>query len=317
MATRGSRASASEYLDNILTGQVRKRLMPVLEDLPLEERVKRGNMLLKTRPRDLEETLLHLINDDDQVVAAVAIDVVRQTAYGRSATISNTCWRIATFTTGTCSRQHRGRSPSGACLPIVAANSGSSRCPPRKSPAASVRWLLFGSVSVDELFRMASTARQVRHQSGTVLLQEGITPDTIHVLLDGHVVESGTTARPGTINAPSSFGFAQALQGTAMRKTVRTADTAVTLALTVDELNTLLAGQHGSGARVLRDLGQASRGFHRQQSAVNRSNDRTARTRSRRPAASRKRFLRCSACLSFHESRQTKWRRSRPPPRPS
>ena len=73
-----SRASASEYLDNILTGQVRKRLMPVLEDLPLEERVKRGNMLLKTRPRDLEETLLHLINDDDQVVAAVAIDVVRQ-----------------------------------------------------------------------------------------------------------------------------------------------------------------------------------------------------------------------------------------------
>jgi len=74
-----------------------------------------------------------------------------------------------------------------------------------------------------------------------VLLQEGITPDTIHVLLDGHVVESGTTARPGTINAPSSFGFAQALQGTAMRKTVRTADTAVTLALTVDELNTLLA----------------------------------------------------------------------------
>src|SRR4029079_6038944 len=73
-----SRASASEYLDNILTGQLRKRMMPVLEDLPVEERVKRGNMLLKTRPRDLEETLLHLINDDDQVVAAVAIDVVRQ-----------------------------------------------------------------------------------------------------------------------------------------------------------------------------------------------------------------------------------------------
>ncbi len=29
-----SRASASEYLDNILTGQLRKRIMPVLEDLP-------------------------------------------------------------------------------------------------------------------------------------------------------------------------------------------------------------------------------------------------------------------------------------------
>ena len=55
-----SRASASEYLDNILTGQLRKRIMPVLEDLPPEERVRRGNVLLKTRPRDVEETLLQL-----------------------------------------------------------------------------------------------------------------------------------------------------------------------------------------------------------------------------------------------------------------
>ena len=51
-----SRASASEYLDNILTGQLRKRIMPVLEDLPLEEKVRRGNVLLKSRPRDVEET---------------------------------------------------------------------------------------------------------------------------------------------------------------------------------------------------------------------------------------------------------------------
>jgi CRP-like cAMP-binding protein len=113
---------------------------------------------------------------------------------------------------------------------------------PASEIAGRIRALaLFGSVSVDELFRMASTARQVRHQPGTVLLQEGLIPDTIHVLLDGHVIESGTTARPDTIEAPASFGFAQALQGTAMRKTVRTAGTAVTLALTVDELNTLLA----------------------------------------------------------------------------
>jgi len=236
-----SRASASEYLDNILTGQVRKRLMPVLEDLPLEERVKRGNMLLKTRPRDLEETLLHLINDDDQVVAAVAIDVVRQ---NRLWTLGDDIEHVLAhrdvhdwyvFETASWALAER-RMPADRRRELWLEPL------PASEIAGRIRALaLFGSVSVDELFRMASTARQVRHQSGTVLLQEGITPDTIHVLLDGHVVESGTTARPGTINAPSSFGFAQALQGTAMRKTVRTADTAVTLALTVDELNTLLA----------------------------------------------------------------------------
>jgi len=73
-----ARASASEYLDNILTGQLRKRIMPVLEDLPVEEKVRRGNVLIGTRPRDVEETLLQLINDENQVVAAAAIDVVRQ-----------------------------------------------------------------------------------------------------------------------------------------------------------------------------------------------------------------------------------------------
>src|SRR5690606_12587114 len=73
-----TRASASEYLDNILPGQMRTRIMPMLEDLPRADKVRRGNVLLKTRPRDLEESLLQLINDEGQMIAAAAIDVVRQ-----------------------------------------------------------------------------------------------------------------------------------------------------------------------------------------------------------------------------------------------
>lgn len=236
-----SRASASEYLDNILTGQLRKRIMPVLEDLPLEERVKRGNVLLKTRPRDLEETLLHLINDDDQVVAAVAIDVVRQNAmWSLGDDIEHVLehrdvhdWYV--FETASWALAERR-------MPAQRRRELWLEPLPASEIAGRLRTLpLFAAVSVDELFRIASTARQVRHQPGTVLLQEDIVPDTIHVLLDGNVVESGTTARSGNIEAPSSLGFAQALQGVAMRKTVRTVDNAVTLALTVDELSTLLA----------------------------------------------------------------------------
>ena len=120
-------------------------------------------------------------------------------------------------------------------------NSGSSRCRRQRLPDGCGPCRCSASVSVDELFRIASTSRQVRHQPGTVLGQEGVVPETIHVLLDGQAVESGTTARPGSLDAPTSIGFAQALQGVAMRKTVRTTDNAVTLALTVDELSTLLA----------------------------------------------------------------------------
>src|SRR3954470_4494709 len=236
-----SRASASEYLDNILTGQLRRRIMPVLEDLPLEERVKRGNVLLKTRPRDVEETLLNLINDDDQVIAAVAIDVVRQ----------NKLWTLGddiehvlahrdvhdwyVFETASWALAERR-------MPAERRRELWLEPLPASEIAGRLRTLpLFASVSVDELFRMASTSRQVRHQPGTLLLQEGVVPDTIHVLLDGQVTESATAAPPASLGAPTAIGFAQALQGIAMRKTVRTTDNAVTLALSVEELSTLLA----------------------------------------------------------------------------
>lgn len=236
-----SRASASEYLDNILTGQLRKRIMPVLEDLPLEERVKRGNVLLKTRPRDLEETLLRLINDDDQAIAAVAIDVVRQ----------NQMWSLGDDIEHVLAHRdvHDWYVFEAASWALAERRMSAERRRelwleplPAAEMVGELRTLpLFASVSVDELFRMASSARQVRHQPGTVLLQEGLVPDTIHVLLDGQVLESGTIARPGPMAAPAALGFAQALQGIAMRKTVRTVDKAVTLALTVEEFSTLLA----------------------------------------------------------------------------
>jgi CRP-like cAMP-binding protein len=237
-----SRASASEYLDNILTGQLRKRLMPVLEDLPADERVRRGNVLIKTRPRDREDTLLHLINDDDQVVAAVAIDVVRQhqiwtlgddiehVLAHRDArdwyVFEAASWALAER------RMPADRRRELWLEPLPAAEI-----------ASRLRTLpLFASISVDELFRLASTSRQVRHQPGTVLLQEGVVPESIHVLLDGRVTSSGTDASPQkTIEAPATLGFVHALQGVAVRNTIRTIDTAVTLALTVDEFRTLLA----------------------------------------------------------------------------
>jgi len=235
-----SRASASEYLDNILTGQLRKRIMPVLEDLPTEERIRRGNVLLKTRPRDMEDTLLHLINDDDQVVAAVAIDVVRQ----------HQMWSLADDIEHVLAHRdvHDWYVFEAASWALAERRMPADRRRelwleplPAAEIASRIRTLpLFASVTVDELFRLTSTSRQVRHQPGTVLVQEGLVPDTIHVLLEGRVLASGQNT-PHAIDAPVTLGFVHALQGVAVRSTIRTIDTAVTLALTVDEFRTLLA----------------------------------------------------------------------------
>src|SRR4030095_10999907 len=70
------RAAAVEYLDNLLGGPIRKRVMPIIEDAPLEERVRQANVILKTRQRDLEDTIAQLMHEDDPVVAAAAIQFV-------------------------------------------------------------------------------------------------------------------------------------------------------------------------------------------------------------------------------------------------
>jgi HEAT repeat protein len=73
-----ARASAVEFLDNTLSGQLRKMVLPIIDEMPLDEKVRKGNVFLKNRVRGVEETLERLIYDDDPVVAATAIDLVRE-----------------------------------------------------------------------------------------------------------------------------------------------------------------------------------------------------------------------------------------------
>ncbi len=73
-----ARASAVEFLDNTLSGRLRKMVLPIIDEMPIEEKVRKGNVLLKNRVRGVEETLERLIYDDDPVVAATAIDLVRE-----------------------------------------------------------------------------------------------------------------------------------------------------------------------------------------------------------------------------------------------
>ena len=236
-----ARSSASEYLDNIFSGPLRKQVLPVIEDMPREERVRRGNILLKTRPRDVEETLLQLINDDDPVTAASAIDVVReQKLWGLADDVEHVLahrdvrdWYVFESASWALAekRMPAERRRELWLEPLPAAELAGRL---RRMP-------LFASVSVDELFRIASASRQVRHESGSVLAQEGTVPTTTHILLDGRVTMSGRDAAPSTVEAPAGLGFLEALAGLAMPATVKTAGTAVTLALTAEELRTLLA----------------------------------------------------------------------------
>ncbi len=235
------RSGALEYLDNILASQLRSQLMPVLEEMPLDDKVRRGNTLLKTRPRDVEETMLQLINDDVEIVAAAAIDLVRTRALWALtddvefvlAHRDPKDWFVFEAASWTLASRRLTRDRRRAlCLEPMPA-------------AALVTRLhglpMFASVEIDELFRIVGAGHQVRHDTATTLLQEGAVPDSLHILLDGRVAATGRRTSRREITPPATLGFEELLNGNLMSHTVKTLEPCVSLRLGTDDMRTLLA----------------------------------------------------------------------------
>ncbi len=181
------RSGAMEYLDNLLKGDARKRVMMLLEDMPAAERVRRGNVIFKTRQRDVEDTLAQLVHDDDQVIAAAAIQLVEQ----------RQMWTLADdLEHALAHRDPRDWYVFEAASWALAAR----RMPSEKRralwleplPAVELadrlrRVQLFGFASVDELFRIAGLGRQLRHETGRTLYESGRPAESLQFLLDGRV----------------------------------------------------------------------------------------------------------------------------------
>ena len=235
------RASAAEYLDNLLKGSVRKRVMPIIEDSPMEEKVRSANLALKSRPRDLEDTLVQLVHDDDQVVAAAAIHFVEQRRLWSLAddleyalehrpvtdwyVFEAASWALAAKRLSTETRQNLWMER----LPAVELADRLRTIP------------LFDFISVDELFRIARTGRQIRHEGGRELYHEEAQANDVQFLLEGSVHVSGADSAPCKLEAPAALAFEEMLEGSPLRHTIRAGDHAICLTLGRSEFLTMLS----------------------------------------------------------------------------
>ncbi len=237
-----ARSSAAEYLDNLLKGDVRKRVMLLVEDLPRDERIRRGNVVFKTRVRDVEDTLAQLVHDDDQVVAACAIHLVEQRQLWTTLVddlehvlahrdvhdwfvFEAASWALAAYRMPAERRRALWLEP----LPAVELANRLRRIQ------------LFEFVSVDELFRIAGSGRQVRHENGRVLYEGGTTPESLQFLLDGKVIARRDSGETEELSAPAPLAFEEQLEGSPMRSTIRAVDMAICLSLTTEEFLSLLS----------------------------------------------------------------------------
>ena len=237
--TGRSRAGAVEYLDNLLGGAIRKRIMPIIEDLSMEGKVRHANVVLKSRPRDLEETLVQLVHDDDLVVAASAIHFVDERCLWSMAgdleyivahnaapgwVFEAASWALAA--------QRLAERPHDLWtdpLPVVELANRLRAIP------------LFDCGSVDELFRIAVAARQVRHEAGRELYHEGAPAEDVQFLLEGSVRLSGSNTAPADLDSPAALAFEEVLEGRPLGHTICAVDRTVSVALAGDEFLTMLS----------------------------------------------------------------------------
>jgi HEAT repeat protein/CRP-like cAMP-binding protein len=237
---RGSgrdRASASEYLDNIVTGTVRKHVMLLAEDMPREERVSRARVLYKTRRRDIDDTLAQLIHDDDQVLAAAAVHMAAARGVGALAddiefvlthrdvrdwyVFEAASWALAGTRMPAAERRVQWLEP----LPAAEAADRLRQIP------------LFAHVSIGDLFLIAAAGRHMRHEPGVTLSPAGRAPDALHLLIDGEVSIDGA----GTVRAPAAIAADELLGGKPVAADIRATDLAITLSLPLEDLLTLLS----------------------------------------------------------------------------
>jgi ATP:ADP antiporter, AAA family len=232
-----SRAGTLEYLDNVLMGGVRKSLIPLLEDAPDGN----GLSLFQEKRSGSEAALTELINDDDQIVASAAIYFVWQQ---KLSIYTEELERV--LATRSAQDRHVLETASWVLHEL--------RLP---APRRRLIWLdplpsvdlanqmrslpIFGSVTVDDIFRICDAGRQVRSEPGRMLCQEALIPEDVQFLLNGRVAITRSGEETRHIEAPAVLAFQEVLEERPMAESVKASGMAVCLTLTSEELQALLA----------------------------------------------------------------------------
>jgi AAA family ATP:ADP antiporter len=231
------RAAAVEYLDTLLKGAVRKRVLPILDETSVAEKLRHAYIVLKTRPRDLEDTLARIVHEDDPVVAASAIHfiarhdlwsladdlhfVLRHRSPDERLTVEAAAWALA-LRSGAQGDGHQPR-------PIV-------------ELAHRMRTLpLFEFVSIDELFRVASLGEEAHHPAGRDLCVPGDVPQHVVFLIEGAARMTTAAGHERDLMAPTVIGLEDVLQGAPCSALIRAVQPAVSIRVRASDFLTMVS----------------------------------------------------------------------------
>lgn len=99
---------------------------------------------------------------------------------------------------------------------------------------------LFRFASVDELFRIATIARQVRYPARAIVQERGAPAEHLQVLLEGSFELEGQEG-DSLLEPPAILGFQEVLEGTTIRASARAKVDSIALVMAAEEFRTLLS----------------------------------------------------------------------------
>ncbi len=249
-----ARARALEYLDNLLPGALRKRILPVLERSQSGMATLSGASDSPAGDAVQADSLRRLISDPDPVISAAAIHFVWETGQREyqkdlemlSASRNGVDWWVSEVASWTLAAFRLTEDHLSELL--------AEPLPAVEIAARLVGLPLFASVSAEELLRVACAGRQVRHQHDAIIYRDGTIAEDVQFLMQGRVVRREPPDVEHSIDAPAPLSFEEVLEDRPMTAQVSAATPCICLSLTLGELQSLMAESTGLMEGLLRML---------------------------------------------------------------
>ena len=232
------RASAVEYLDNVLSRRLRHYAMAVLDRLPIDGPLAPASPSPVADAEEMRETLSNLILDDHAVIAACAIEFVHDRQLSG---LGDVLERVR----GEGTRDPLVVELAARVLDSLATTERVTVPENTDSTLEVVRHLstlaVLRFVPIEELFRLADQLEHVRYRAGQRVFEEGDRAERIEFVVEGEIVVQERGIEVSRVGPGGLIGLEEVLTSRPMRGTAETPSSAVCLSGRHERLLALLA----------------------------------------------------------------------------
>jgi AAA family ATP:ADP antiporter len=217
------RARALEYLDNILSGSVRRDVFAVIDDAPPEDKLRRAGQIFGITVETPEETLARLIRIDPREDPS-AIGIVLAALYNvwneEIESLYPTIRKLAEETNDEMVRETAvwviRRVEGGPRTRGVLAKRGDSDM----APMAQIEMMvflqgvdLFAHCNAEEVLRLAAIASEQHFEKGEVIFRRDDPADSLYCVVEGKVRLDAGDEAGAVIGTSGRFGVLDILSG--------------------------------------------------------------------------------------------------------